>query len=297
MMSPITRRDVIKRILKTLCVIASGSSVPLNLAGCSTQEVEQELVSEITRKTQPADVEKIKLSITYDNVSYDRSLTADWGFSCFVEGLDKTILFDTGKHAKTLLNNMAKLNVHPSSIDSLVISHDHEDHIAGATALIKEHPEATVSLVKSFRSDFKNKLKKLGAQVTEIKDPAVITENCISTGELKDFVRNEHSLVILTNAGSIVVTGCAHPGVVTIVNRAKRITNGDVLLLMGGFHLLSENYSSTKKIARSLKDSGVRYIAPTHCSGSDASRSFAEVFGNKYLDSGVGKVITSKDIS
>lgn len=55
---------------------------------------------------------------------------------------------------------------------------------------------------------------------------------------MKNFVRNEHSLVIFTDNGLIILTGCAHPGVVEIVERAKKITKQEVLLVAGGFHFL-----------------------------------------------------------
>ena len=293
----LTRRAVLKRLSKIIGAIATTSVAPSLLAGCSSQEIEQDRVNEINQTIRPVDINQIRLSIAYDNVPYDRALTADWGFSCLVEGLDKTILFDTGKDAKTLLNNMSKLNLDPRSIDSIFISHDHEDHVTGTAAIVEHHPQTSVSLVTSFRSGFKNKLRKMGATVAEVGQPAVVSKHCFSTGELKDFVRNEHALVILTDAGLIVVTGCAHPGVADIVSRAKRITNREVLLVMGGFHLLRESYSHTEKVARSLNDMGVTFVAPSHCSGSDASRSFAKVFGHRYLESGAGRVITSNDFS
>jgi 7,8-dihydropterin-6-yl-methyl-4-(beta-D-ribofuranosyl)aminobenzene 5'-phosphate synthase len=296
-MRAITRRDAIKRISGIFWAIASGGCLQTLFTGCSNQDPEQNLINQIANNTKPADIKNIKFTVLYDNVPYDKSLTADWGFSCCIEGIDKTILFDAGKHDKTLMTNISKLNLNPRAINELVISHDHEDHIAGVKTFLKSNPDTNVSLIKSFRSSFKKTVKKLGASVTEIDKPVVISSNCISTGELTNFTKNEHSLAILTNAGVIIITGCAHPGVIDIVERTKLITNSEVLLLMGGFHLLQENSSSTKKIARSLKDLGVGFVAPSHCSGGEASRSFAEVFGNRYLDSGVGRIVTSNDIS
>lgn len=39
---------------------------------------------------------KLTLTIVYDNNGYDQRLETRWGFSCLIEGLEKTILFDTG---------------------------------------------------------------------------------------------------------------------------------------------------------------------------------------------------------
>lgn len=298
-MSSLTRRDTIKRLGALLWVVSTGGSLQTMLAGCSSnQDVDPDLINQISRKLKPADLKHIKLTVAYDNVPYDKSLTADWGFSCCIEGLDKNILFDSGKHDRTLLTNLSKLNKHPGSFSEIVVSHDHEDHIAGLKTILKEGSGANVSLVKSFRSSFKKSVSGLGATINEVDQPAIISDNCVSTGELKDFVKNEHSLVVATNEGAIVITGCAHPGVVEIVKRAKRITNSEVLLVMGGFHLLSEGNSRVKKIAASLKDLGVRYVAPSHCTGGeDITKYFIDAFGTNFLKSGAGRIITGRDLS
>ena len=298
-MSSITRRDTIKRLGALAWVLSTGGCLHTILAGCSSnQDVDPDLINQISQKLKPANLQHIKLTVAYDNVPYDKSLTADWGFSCCIEGVDKNILFDSGKHDRTLLTNLSKLKIPPGSIAEIVVSHDHEDHMSGVKTILKECPGAHVSLVKSFRSSFKKSVSALGATITEVDQPTIISDCCVSTGELKDFVRNEHSLVVATNAGAIVITGCAHPGVVDIVKRAKRITNSEVLLVMGGFHLLSKGNSRARKIAASLKDLGVRYVAPSHCTGGeDITEAFIGAFGNNYLHSGVGRIITSRDLS
>jgi 7,8-dihydropterin-6-yl-methyl-4-(beta-D-ribofuranosyl)aminobenzene 5'-phosphate synthase len=83
--------------------------------------------------------------------------------------------------------------------------------------------------------------------------------------------------------------------VVEIVERARQITNKEVLLLIGGFHLMADHASSLRKIAENLKTMGVHYVAPSHCSGGETMKVFAEVYGNRFLDSGLGRIITSKD--
>ncbi|GAH15690.1 unnamed protein product, partial [marine sediment metagenome] len=51
----------------------------------------------------------LQLTIVYDNNAYIENLKTDWGFSCFIKGLEKTILFDTGTRGALLLANMEKL--------------------------------------------------------------------------------------------------------------------------------------------------------------------------------------------
>lgn len=104
-------------------------------------------------------------------------------------------------------------------------------------------------------------------------------------------------MIIPTDRGSIILTGCAHPGVVDIVEQTKAITKQDIVLVAGGFHLLRDDASSIRRKAEKLRELGIRNIAPSHCSGSEAIGILAEVFGNQFIESGVGRVITAPDLT
>lgn len=67
----------------------------------------------------------VQMFIVYDHNPYEESLQTDWGFSCFVDGLEKFILFDTGANGQILLSNMEKLGIQPEDIDVVVLSHAH----------------------------------------------------------------------------------------------------------------------------------------------------------------------------
>lgn len=296
-MKVITRRQAIKEGSRLFMGATVGAILPIFLSGCSNQEPSQNVITNLTQKTENADLGNIKLTVIYDNVNYNKELRTDWGFACLVEGLDKIILFDAGRFDDTFMSNMSKLKIDPHQIDELFISHDHPDHIGGVMKFLEIRPKINVALVKSFRSGFKKALRKLGADITEISQPSIVTKNCLSAGEMKSFVKNEHALVIRTDKGSIILTGCAHPGIVEIVERTKKITNDEVLLVMGGFHLLMDSGASIRKKAMQLKELGVQYVAPTHCSGEEAQQIFAEIYGDRFLDSGVGRIITANDFT
>ena len=101
----------------------------------------------------------------------------------------------------------------------------------------------------------------------------------------------EQSLVLETPKGLIVITGCAHPGIEDIVARAAEIREGELLLVMGGFHLMRTGKGAVEKIANKFKDAGIKYAAPTHCSGGGTLKIFREVFGDKFITLGAGKVL------
>lgn len=295
-MKDLTRREAIAKGGRLVMGAAVGASFQPFVSGCSNQEENRKAVNKAVKETGDANIENIRLTVVYDNFSFKEGLGTDWGFSCLVEGLDKTILFDAGRYHDIFMKNMSGLGIDPGQIDELVVSHDHPDHIGGVLKVVEARSGLDVAVVKSFRSGFKNAVRKRGGNVVEVDHPRRLTDNSISMGEMKCFIRNEHSLLIRTNRGPIILTGCAHPGVAEIVERAARLTKREPLLAAGGFHLLAERESNIRKIASRFKELGVRYVAPTHCSGGEAIKIFAEVYGDRFLASGVGRVITARDL-
>lgn len=291
-MKSLTRREAIKKSGLFLLGTAACSTFPGFGAGCSQGVVDQKKASDLMQSTRKAAIDDIRLTVVYDNVSYRKGLLTDWGFSCLVEGLDKMILFDTGRYDDLLMTNLSKLQIAPQHIDAIFLSHDHPDHTGGVMTVLQSRPDIDVALVESFPSGFKNAIGKQRAAAMETKHPCKISNNCLSTGEMRSWVRNEHALIILTDRGTIILTGCAHPGVVEIVEHTKAVTNQDVLLVMGGFHLLMDGASSIRKKAARLKQLGVQHVAPSHCTGSEAMGILAEAFGNRFIESGAGRVVT-----
>ena len=296
-MKPITRREAMKKGGRLLLGASACSLIPGFGSGCSQREVDTELAGRLMQNTQKAKIDDIRFTILYDNVPYKEGLRTDWGFSCLVEGLDKTILFDAGRYDDIFLSNLSKLNVDLKRIDELFLSHDHPDHIGGVMKVLKARPDINISLVESFPWGFKKAVGKRGGHVSETDHPCTISRNCLSTGEMTSAVKNEHALIIPTDQGSIILTGCAHPGVVDIVEQTKTITQQDILLVAGGFHLLMDDASSIRKKAERLKQLGVRNVAPSHCSGGEAIGILAEIFGDRFLKSGAGRIIGVSDFT
>ena len=94
--------------------------------------------------------EILTVTIIYDNRVGAEGLKSAWGFACLVEGLEKTILFDTGGDGPTLLGNMAELGIKPRDVDVVVLSHAHWDHTGGLAAFLDVHSAVKVYLLESF---------------------------------------------------------------------------------------------------------------------------------------------------
>jgi len=230
------------------------------------------------------------IRVIYNNVVHDGDLEGRWGFACVIEGMEETILFDTGGDGKLLMKNMKKMGIDPSSIEMVVISHEHNDHIGGLEAFLKKNDRAIVFTPASFSEKYKSFVKKKKIKSVDVKGPMNICRNVVTTGEMgKEIV--EQSLIIVTDRGPVLITGCAHPGIVKIVEKTLDLTAKQPLLVMGGFHLRDLNDDDVRKIAASMKELGVIYCGASHCTGDRAIAVFREEFGKRFVETGAGAVI------
>lgn len=233
----------------------------------------------------------VRITILYDNVLYADDLTADWGFSALIEIGGHTVLFDTGGNGNILLSNMEALDVAPTTIDTLVLSHFHGDHIGGVAAVLAAgaKPE-TVFILSSFPGRYL-RAGQTDAEVIEVEPGMEIVPGIFTTGLLDTGPVDEQALVIDTAEGLVVVTGCAHPGVLEIVNAVQELSARPIYLLMGGFHLLNMTANQVNAILAELEELGVTHAGPSHCTGGEAILQFADFYGDNFVPLGVGRVL------
>ena len=174
----------------------------------------------------------MKITIVYDNEA-NAGLKSGWGFSCLIEAKEK-ILFDTGDNGENLIYNLRQLNIQPGSVAAVVISHNHWDHTGGLKEFLKLNNNAKVFHPKSFSK------------------PTEISPGIHSAGALGRLIK-EQSLIVNTEKGNLVITGCAHPGLENIIEKAGQL--GKIYGVMGGFH----GFSRLEKLQ------GIELIAPCHC--------------------------------
>jgi 7,8-dihydropterin-6-yl-methyl-4-(beta-D-ribofuranosyl)aminobenzene 5'-phosphate synthase len=278
-------------------------------------------LSAVSRVPAPAQ----RVTILYDAFGNRAGLTRDWGFAALVEYGGRRILFDTGDNADIFAANVRALGIDLSHLDFAVISHRHGDHIAGIQYLLSVNPGITIyapaerfgifgsSLPGSFLPPdtlLPDSLRYFGGRpparlsfgsawpsahfslvdsTTEIV-PGVSVILTVSdrpgTLELREL-----SLAIATPRGLVLLVGCSHPGIETIL-QASRPVGDHVFQLIGGLHLVATPDSEIARIAAALHDQWrIDWMSPGHCTGEPAFAELRRVFGTRYLYAGLGSVL------
>ena len=228
------------------------------------------------------------LTVIYDNYSDRDELQADWGFACVVQGLPATILFDTGARGDILLANMGELGIEADKIEAVVLSHGHWDHTGGLEDFLRASPGVRVLMPAVFSQALKDRVRQAGATLVETTDPESVCPNALTTGVVAGGIP-EQGLCLQTAQGLVVITGCAHPGIVRMARAAGALAGETGLYaVLGGSHMHAMDRRQITRITEELKGLGIRRAGPCHCSGDAARKVMREAFGDDYIDVKVG---------
>jgi len=165
-------------------------------------------------------------------------------------------------------------------------------------------PTGVASLELLKREDVEN----LGlVKIIEIKDPTQIVPGAYFTGNIErvtDYEKGSPALLIkrgdkfeqdnfigeqglVFNAkgkGLIVLSGCAHAGIVNTVKHAQKMTGiQKVHAVMGGFHLTGARQEIIQRTIADIKTIGPDYIVPTHCTGYEAITAFQKEMPEQFI--------------
>jgi len=234
----------------------------------------------------------MKLKILAEGSTKWQRFVKHWGLSILI---DNDILFDTFGKPDYVLRQLKRFNEDIGKIKHVLISHDDWDHVTGLWKILERNKKVTVYICPRFKSEIKAKIKWYGVRVLEVAGVFNLRDNIYLSGELTGSRGNcdipEQYLAIKTPKGLVVITGCAHPGIVEIVQHAKASFNQDVRLLIGGFHLKDHTEKDAHNIILRLKSLGVSHVIPFHCTGHIAQQLFKKEFRQNYIISSEGQLI------
>jgi 7,8-dihydropterin-6-yl-methyl-4-(beta-D-ribofuranosyl)aminobenzene 5'-phosphate synthase len=262
-----------------------------------------------------------------ENTSVSRDLGSEHGLSLYIEANARKILFDVGA-SRLFFENAKKLNVDILDVDYLIISHGHYDHGGGLKAFLQENTKAEVFLQclafeKYYALRSNDKLEFVGLdeglkqnrQIVFISDRFFISKgihvftNIIQREPLPtsnrgllmeqngqtvgDNFAHELILIVEEDGKTLLVTGCAHNGIVNILKHFYDFTGRMPDYVIGGFHLSgpasgsSESLETIDKIGKYLLDTNAKYYT-CHCTGIEPYNRLKAVMGDRinYLSAG-----------
>jgi 7,8-dihydropterin-6-yl-methyl-4-(beta-D-ribofuranosyl)aminobenzene 5'-phosphate synthase len=231
------------------------------------------------------------MTIVFDNDPGLPGFPTLWGFAAVIQTPARILLFDTGSNGRLLLKNLAALHLPPESVDLLFLSHPHWDHIGGLDSFLEVNPRATVVVHESFSRHLIGDLRALCGEVRVVgAAPQPLAPGIFSTGVF-DSEPPEQALILDIDGVTAAISGCAHPGMERIVERAKTFLGKPVDWAIGGFHLMYADAAAIVRAITSLQHLGVEYVVPTHCTGDEAREAFRRAYGERCLLGGVGRRI------
>lgn len=232
-----------------------------------------------------------KVTVLYDNTVHMKGTRSDWGFACLVEGEGESLLFDTGTRPDILASNAGKLGIDLSAIRRVMISHAHADHYGGLGAVLRTAPKGvTVYVPPRMPARVLQAIAAAGGRAVPAEGVIDLGGGMRSTGIMGDRIP-EQGLILETGKRRILITGCAHPGIVEMVRRARELTGADMDAVLGGFHLAGHGSGAVAAIIADFRSLGVRRAGPTHCSGEKAINAFRTAYGKDFLEMGVGRIL------
>lgn len=263
----------------------------------------------------------LKLTVLCENtVGVPHGIVGEWGLSIFIEVNGKKILFDTGERG-SLLNNAAVLGIDLKSVEALVLSHGHYDHTGGIQAFLRyrgrlpvyAHPGLFASHYSSPEKPRyigvpyrKEALENLGADFVFVREPLEITPGVFISGEvprktvfekadetlfclengrkvIPDTFPDDMSLYCVTPEGILIILGCAHAGLVNIVEHAREVTGESrVYGIIGGTHLGPAPVEQQEATIDYLKELDLQFLAANHCTGLPVISRLAGIFGPRF---------------
>lgn len=269
----------------------------------------------------------MKITVLVENTAKDEKLKSQHGLSLYIETESHNILFDLGED-NLFLENAKSLGKEIEKVDVVIISHGHYDHGGGIEYFLKANKKAKVYVsseaFKAFYSKrIDGKYEYIGLDPSLKKEKRIVfidgdykidddlsIHGMITGNEFKsvlnnslfieeeglyfeDEFRHEQSLLIRENGKYTLLAGCAHAGIVNIINEISKRTGNEFDNVIGGFHLcvsgsiykVSDEF--VDDLGRRLLDFKANFYT-CHCTGTKEFEKLKNILDDKinYISTG-----------
>lgn len=271
---------------------------------------------------------KIKMNIKnlIEDTSADNGCIHEHGLSFYVETMNHKLLVDAGASDK-FIKNAEKLNIDLTQVDTLFLSHGHYDHSGGIIPFANINPQAQIYIHekadgeyysekpdRTYYAGIDKEISKLPQTIKVSKDTKIDNELFIYTnvtgrfhwpqgnkklkklvdGELiQDEFDHEQYLIIKAEGEQILMSGCAHNGILNILEKYIELEGHEPDVIISGFHMMKsseytqEEVETIQQTAYELKKYKTKYYTG-HCTGEPAFKIMKEILGEQieYVRSG-----------
>jgi 7,8-dihydropterin-6-yl-methyl-4-(beta-D-ribofuranosyl)aminobenzene 5'-phosphate synthase len=261
----------------------------------------------------------------------DEPLLAEHGLSIFLEvtrqGITDSFLLDTGSTPRTIGYNAEKMGIRLKEVKGVFLSHNHKDHTTGLETVLSItgpvpvfiHPYGFYTKwVKSKPSRLdRDRLAELGAMWRAEEGPQPMAPFLWTSGsiartvdfeeiiglsdrkvekqgamEREAFLDDGALMLKVKGKGLVIVTGCAHSGIVNTLSHCQKLGGNEKMhAVIGGFHLTQAPPERITKTIQALKEKEIHCLAPTHCTGFEAMAAIRQACPESFVIPSVGTTI------
>lgn len=268
------------------------------------------------------------IKVLAENTAISENYKSEHGLSLFIKTNNHNILFDMGE-SELFIENAQKMDVDLTKVDLAFVSHGHYDHGGGLKKFLEINKIAKVYVHKKAFDGYYAKrpsgeLKYIGLDKVNSQRIIFTDEYCKINDELElfsnvkqkrlsphfnkmlymqekgkmalDTFEHEQNLIITAETKTALIAGCAHNGIVNIMDRYYEIKGSVPDFVVGGFHLFnhssgeSEEKNRIEEIAALINNGRTKYYTG-HCTGVYAYSALKEILRSGIENLSSGKVI------
>ena len=262
-----------------------------------------------------------------ENTSISEKFKSEHGLCLYIETRKHKLLFDVGA-SYLFAENAQALGLDLAEIDTVVISHGHYDHGAGLKAFLNLNTKAKIFINRKAFDKYYALAPDGKKTYIGLDESLLQSDRLIFTGEhfiiddelelfagvsgtklvpsgnrgllmesaglpVQDDFSHEQNLIISQDGKTLLVAGCAHKGIVNILERMMELKHNQPNYVIGGFHLYSlaadkyEEPAVINELGQYLKEFDTTFYT-CHCTGLQAYNELKEIMGRKieYLAAG-----------